>query len=258
MRKYFPITFLTLTVALMGSMAARSSRSSPGQHNQHGNSKPKNEDPRWPLTEYDSPEPADPREKAKRKARNSRQGHPGLVSKPSPATESGAVNLVNDWEVGFPALPAERSVIILIGKIQSARAYLSEDKTNIYSEFHVNVERVIKSRYAGPLNAGDVLSVERVGGRIRMPSGHIHQYGVAKQGMPQVGRRYVLFLGGDESERFNILTGYELRGGKVFPLDGVDPADGSKLPAFAEHEGEDESVFLQAVENSLVQPTPQP
>lgn len=255
MRKYFPITFLTLLLLLMGSIAARALRSSLGQNSQHGNSKPKHEDARWPLVEYESPEPADPREKAKRKAKNSRHGHPGLVSKPSPVTESGAVNLVNDWEVGFPALPAERSMIILVGRIQSARAYLSEDKTNIYSEFDVNVESVIKSQSAGPLNDGDVISVERIGGRIRMPSGHIHQYGIAKQGMPKVGGRYVLFLGGDEKEGFNILTGYELRGGKVFPLDGVDPADRSKLPNFAEHEGEDETVFLQTVKNSLMQPS---
>ncbi|MDQ3804894.1 MAG: hypothetical protein M3416_13820 [Acidobacteriota bacterium] len=258
MRKYFPITFLTLLMLLMGSIAARSLRSSLGQNNQQGNSKPKHEDPRWPLVEYDSPEPADPREKAKRKAKNSPPGDTGYVFKPSPVTENGLINLVNDWEVGFPAIPTERSTIILIGKIQSARAYLSEDKTNIYSEFGVNVERIIKSQAARPLNAGDVISVERMGGRIRTPSGHIHQYGIHKQGMPKVGGRYVLFLGGGENEGFNILTGYELRGGKVFPLDGVDPADGDKLPDFAAHEGEDESMFLRTVENLLVQPSQQP
>lgn len=220
MRKYFPITFLALLMLLLGSVATRSLCSSLGQNNQHGNSKPKHEDPRWPLVEYDSPGPADPREQAKRK------------SQEQPPRSSGSR--------------------------LKALAYLSEDKTGIYSEFNVSAERVIKNQSASPVSAGDIIVAERIGGRIRMPSGHIHQYGISKQGMPKVGGRYVLFLGEDENEGFNILTGYELRGGKVFPLDGVDPADGSKLPNFAEHEGADEAVFLNRVENSLAQSSQQP
>jgi len=49
----------------------------------------------------------------------------------------------------------------------------------------------------------------------------VHWYGIAKQGMPRVGGRYVLFLTGDEEAR-TILTGYELAAAKVKPLDDLN------------------------------------
>ncbi len=49
--------------------------------------------------------------------------------------------------------------------------------------------------------------------------------------MPQVGLRYVLFLTNDQ-----ILTGYELREGKVYPLDD--------LPNLHTYENADETTFL--------------
>ena len=42
--------------------------------------------------------------------------------------------------------------------------------------------------------------------------------------MPRVGAKYVLFLKGEnEDVGLTILAGYELRGGKIFPLDQTLP-----------------------------------
>jgi len=55
--------------------------------------------------------------------------------------------------------------------------------------------------------------------------------------MPQVGLRYVLFLTNGQGEKdLTILTGYELREGKVFPLDD--------LPNLRVYENADETTFL--------------
>lgn len=253
MRKYIAILLLSFCALIVGASAAWGPSGHLGQDAARNSRKRKYEDPRWPIIDYDFPESTDPEERQRRKAKNARYNKQHLVSTPSPVSESGEMNLVNDWEVGFPALPAERSSVVLIGEISNARAHLSEDKSGIYSEFTVRIERVLKNETVSPIAPGSSVSVERTGGRIRLASGHIHQYGVAHQGMPRVGGRYLLFLSGEEESGFHILTGYELREGRVTPLDGVDPADGSKLPQFAAHEGGHEAEFLTRVESILAQ-----
>ena len=55
--------------------------------------------------------------------------------------------------------------------------------------------------------------------------------------MPQVGLPYLLFLSNAESQSgFQILTGYEFREGKVYPLDD--------LPNPHVYENADETTFL--------------
>jgi hypothetical protein len=77
--------------------------------------------------------------------------------------------------------------------------------------------------------------VERDGGRVRFPNGRLHMYMIADYDMPKVGLRYVLFLNNDELG-FQIITGYELRDGKVYPLD--------HLPNPRIYENSDEMDFL--------------
>lgn len=249
------ILLMTLAFAFATTLASFSSQE---QSNQAHNHKPKYNDERWPIVDYDSPEPADPEKRAKRRAKNIRFNKQDLVPKPAANPDNGEVTLVTDWEVGFPALPLERSTVILIGKIQDAHAYLSEDRSGIYSEFSVKVERMLKNEISSSVVSSSEVIVERVGGRIRMPSGHIHQFGIGHQGMPKVDGRYVLFLSGNEAQGLKILTGYELKEGLIFPLDGVDPADGSGIPQFAEHKGADASIFLKKIEGLLTQSSLKP
>ena len=86
---------------------------------------------------------------------------------------------------------------------------------------------------------------EREGGRVRFPSGVIFRYFVDGRGIPKVGHRYLLFLKQLDDGDFSIVTGYELVGGRVAPLDvtGVVP--------FAKYKGADETEFLSLVRDSI-------
>lgn len=138
---------------------------------------------------------------------------------------SNVTFLVNETLRNLSALPVDKSSVVLAGEIDDAKAYLSEDKTAVYSEFEVRIQAVLKNNTNHVLNAGKSIVVERFGGRVRLPSGKLFIAAVDNQDMPRVGGKYVLFLtndfiGGNHSdEDFNILIGYELKGGKVFPLD---------------------------------------
>jgi hypothetical protein len=124
--------------------------------------------------------------------------------------------------------------------VTQARAYLSNDKTGIYSEFTVHVEEVLKNNGRGQVLTGDSVAVEREGGAVQFQSGRIEEYRIFNQGMPQSSERYVLFLRyNEEGQDFSIITGYRLIKGRVFPLDDVGP--------FASHKDVDETVFLREV-----------
>jgi hypothetical protein len=58
--------------------------------------------------------------------------------------------------------------------------------------------------------------------------------------MPEVNHRYVLFLKRFDKDSFSIITGYELRDGKVYALD-------NEASQFRAHEGSDELPFLEQV-----------
>jgi hypothetical protein len=79
------------------------------------------------------------------------------------------------------------------------------------------------------IKAGSKITVERQGGRARMPSGKIVISWVSHQNMPRVVGRYVLFLThdfetpNDTPKDFYLLTGYELRDGQVHLLDDTQP-----------------------------------
>jgi hypothetical protein len=116
-----------------------------------------------------------------------------------------------------------------------ARAYLSNDKTGVYSVFTIQVNEVLKNSTKTPITRGSAIEVERDGGRVRFPNGRLHMYKIGSLDMPKTGLRYVLFLNDGESG-YQILTGYELKDGKVYPLDD--------LPKLRTYENADELSFL--------------
>lgn len=135
-----------------------------------------------------------------------------------------------DWDRDLPAIPTGKSSAIVIGTVTKSEAYLTEDQTAIYSEFTVSVDTVVKNDLGNPIGTGRSITIERNGGRVRMPSGKIIVSWTSHQKMPQVGSRYALFLthdfetNGDTGKDFYLLTGYLIQGGRVFPLD--DTASG--------------------------------
>jgi hypothetical protein len=239
---------LIATLVILASSTALVSMRGQGQKSVSRNDKAQQKvdfETRFPVAEYTVPEPTDPQQRAKRNSKDNRFPKGRLDESPG-VTET----LIADGggSSGLPALPADLSDIIIVGDVLNAQAYLSSDKTGLFSEFTISIGEVLKTTGSEPLLPGANISVEREGGRIRYPSGHVRWVRFAHQGMPTIGGRYLLFLRRTGQEGVHtILTGYELRAGRVFPLDGVAALDESKLSQFATYEGVEETVFLTTV-----------
>ncbi|MEK6335185.1 MAG: hypothetical protein AABM67_09565 [Acidobacteriota bacterium] len=201
----------------------------------------------FPIFDYAAQRQATPSEQVKREAKSKKYNN----RHSAPITESSdQIYAILDWDVGLPALPLTKSSAIVLGEIVDAQAYLSEDLTQVYSEFVVRLNEVFKSD--SNLRVGDSITVERLGGRVRVLSGKIVSSVVNHQDMPRVGGKYVLFLthefpkGGQYKTELFILTAYELRGNRVFPLD--KPAPGHPILAY---KGTSKESFMKDLETAL-------
>ena len=204
---------------------------------------------RFPIAESNAPLPTDPIQKAKRDRKNRKYNgrHAPVISE-----STDQIYSYTDWEVGLPALPIAKSSVILIGEVAKAEAYLSQDRTAVYSEFTIRIDETLKTDKSFSAVLGDSFVVERLGGRVRLPSGKLAVSVIDQQDMPRIGGRYVLFLThsfplGGETDDLYILTGYELRNGFVFPLDKISP----KHP-IAAYRGTDEMSFLTDLRNAII------
>lgn len=202
----------------------------------------------FPVADYESAEPEDSNEGRKRRARNRRHNGQGLVAKPENSGEGREITRIDDWEMNLPTLPVAQSDLVVLGEVTDARAYLSEDKQGVYSEFPVRADEVLMGGGEAGVAPGDTLIAERVGGRVRFPSGVIELSNIAGQGMPRAGQRYVLFLKSTgEGQVYRILTGYEVREGRILPLD----KRGSSRSKFDAHRGVSLDDFLQTVRDAV-------
>ncbi len=146
------------------------------------------------------------------------------------------------WANAVPDIPVSESDVILIGHIADAHAYLSNDKTGVYSEFKIDVESVLKNDKLQTLYE---IVADRSGGSVRFPSGKVQRVYVFRgQRMPQLGNRYVFFLKRNALEHdVTIITGYELRKGKILALDN--------LPPYNSNNNSNEIDFLQLLRSKI-------
>ena len=213
----------------------------------------------YPVADYESPESSDPQERDKRKVRNHRHDLSSDIKseedvKPFTLKEDGtyiSIPLSVSHPKTEPAIPEAESDAIVVGEVVSAHAYLSNDKTSVYSEFTVHVADVLKNGNLWSLHSGSQVEVERSGGRLRFPSGKVLLLGAPYgKNMPRLGERYLFFLKqNDEGNSYSIITAYELRSGSVYPLDRSPEGD-VKSRQFAEYEaysGMDETTFISHV-----------
>jgi hypothetical protein len=174
---------------------------------------------RFPTADYDGEQDlTDPEKNAKRKKKQKRYNDFALVSSHvSEGVDEAA--FFPEPHLTFPALPVAESEMVVIGTIGDAQAHLSESKLNVFSEFTLTVEDLLKSKIQG-VAQGSVLTVDRVGGRVKYPNGQTVLYRIAGLNMPQVGGRYVLFLTSKHNhEDLSILTAYQLTPNGAIPLD---------------------------------------
>jgi len=200
----------------------------------------------FPIVDFDEKEPSDPAVRSARAAKG-RKYSKRYLPKISETTDQ--LYSAADWDVGLPAIPNAKSSAIVIGTISKSEAHVTENRTAIYSEFTVYPDVVVKNDLENPVEVRHPITFQRNGGRVRMPSGKIVVSWTSHQNMPRVGSRYVLFLThdfetkGDTGKDFYLLTGYEIRTGRVFPLD--DTLSGRA------YKDVEESLFLKDLFSSV-------
>ncbi|HXI22753.1 MAG TPA: hypothetical protein VNG71_02680 [Pyrinomonadaceae bacterium] len=240
-----------LGVVLFSAGAAHFPGTSPPQQNNSHQAKPKKDpllqkiqeiDARFPLTDYDAPDPTNAEGKAKRWKKNKHYDDGGMVMK-NPSDEGSASVLVSESFFALPALPAARSDVILTADVLKSEAHLSNDKTGIYSEFCVQVNEVLKNA-ASTLSQSNLITLSRRGGKVRYPSGHVERYEIMTQNMPAIGKRYLFFLKAiPDTEDYEIMTGYDIGSTRVEPLD-----DSAQFDPFR---GKDVAGFIQTVRDEI-------
>lgn len=205
-----------------------------------------------PIVDYDATEqitvPVKPTDRTLRQIRSSRYN--GRAPQPFgelPPDMKG-FGIHSDLTTLLPALPIKQSDAIVLGEVIDAKAYLSGDKTGVYSEFTIRIDDVLKNFASSPITFGGQITSEREGGVVRFSSGRLFQYAIYNQGLPRNGRRYVFFLkNNDQGQLFSILTAYSLRKGRVFPLDIPEQ--------FAAYEDADETVFIKEIREAIANPS---
>lgn len=153
------------------------------------------------------------------------------------------VTIVKAGETPDPqGLPVSCAAIVL-AKVNSGQAFMSDDHDFVYSDYQVTIERVLKTDAVQSMQVGDNLTAWVHGGTIRFPSGHIKHFLLDGKGFPRVGSEYIFFLGRTDSRltAYEIWTGYEIRNGSVFPLDIVND----------QFENTSENEFIVNIQNAL-------
>ena len=221
--------------------------------------------PDIPFADYNAPEPTDPAKRTLRRTKSSRHNvkdpsvKPNEIGNLALTERSAPVNFGGPWSHApdEPAIPVAESDAVLIGDVTEAAAYLSTDKTSVYSEFALAVAQVLKDSKAD-IPIGETITAERPGGGVRFASGKFLVRGLLGKPLPKKGTRYIFFLKrNDDVDDFSIVTAYELRGGRVFPLDGLTPKGEVVAPfaAYQQYKGTDQSVFLAKLRD-LIQAQP--
>lgn len=192
---------------------------------------------RFPVVEFSASETKD----AKRKARSEKRNKSRFMV--DPETTSERTVLVDSIDSNLPAFPIKEATAVVIGTVTKAQAHLSNDKSGVYSEFTTSIEEILKN--PGKLVVGGLIEAERNGGRVKLPSGRLHLFKVSEHDMPRIGGRYVLFLAATDTESvFEIITGYEIREGLVYPLD--------ELPPMRAYENTPATEFLNQLRTKLI------
>ena len=203
-------------------------------------------DAKPPVVDFDAPESDDKEKREKRRKKGHKYDKADLPVNPSP--EVRTTTSVSHWFYGMPSLPTVQSDVIVLGEVAEANAFLSPDKTGVYSEYTVRVDQVLKTDDA-IISSNQTLDAQRPGGRVRLSTGLVQSYKVADQGVPRIGGKYVLFLKRVEDDLL-ILTGYELRQNKIKPLD--------KVGLFNNYTGVDSQSFMDTLQEALISPQSAP
>jgi hypothetical protein len=153
---------------------------------------------------------------------------------------------ISDYAAPLDPFPVAPSAAIVIGTVVSGKAFVSKDRTYVYSDYQVRVDRVLKQDRSASLAVGEQIVVSRGGGTIHFLSGHVRNYINQGEGFPAIGSQYLFFLGKPNFPEHE----YEQIIGSLYQLDSgeVHPLDDEQMGAF-EHMRQ--AVFLSRVEQAI-------
>jgi hypothetical protein len=133
--------------------------------------------------------------------------------------------------------------------------YLSSDRTSIYTELTVTVERIFKD---SEQIVGNRLIILNLGGAIKLSDGRVvRQFVIPTENHIKVGRRYVLFLNYyPKTASFAIVKAWQLDEGRAVPLAYSDIKEASQASQAqsSKYAGMTEAEFLAAVQESVGAP----
>ena len=187
----------------------------------------------FPKVDYAAPESADPVERTKRRGKGKHYDKGYIGREPR-----HYLSLTNEWDLNLSALPVEQSSAVVVGTTVNGGAFMSPDKTGVYTELSLKIEEVIYKN-GDSVRDGQTIAISRMGGLVRYQTGEETLFRIVGQNMPTIGKRYLFFLKAiPNSDDFQILTGYELSASGVIALD--DPMQ------FRRQNGKDIVSFVEA------------
>jgi hypothetical protein len=152
-------------------------------------------------------------------------------------------------------MPFDASDAVVVGTVNAGQAYLSNDRRNIYSEFKLKLQEIIKTSDAPYLRVADSIDIQRKGGAVRLPSGKVLTRAALADSMPDVGNRYLLFLKfNKDTEDYGVLTGYQLEGNEVYRLDDLNFSESNHQEVIhpLRKEGVNEDQFLARAKSTFL------
>jgi hypothetical protein len=202
------------------------------------------------FTEFDPVGSTDPARAAKSTKYNRGVSMEGIPAPKLDENMESVMELPMTHRRAEPAFPVTSDVIV-IGTVREAKAYLSTDRTDIYSDVSLSIEEILKAAPQYGLRINGTVSADRRGGGVRFPSGKIVRGGYWARAIPASGRRYLLFLKDTGDAGFSIVTGYELTGKGVIPLDGIERSGFSVFENYDKLRNSSEASLLEAARKAI-------
>lgn len=173
--------------------------------------------------------------------------HHLVLSNPDPKVSEVA----SDKALSTDDLPFADSDAVIEGRVINSSAHLSTDRGAVYSEYTIRVKDIHKNAPDDQIKKHDEIVVDRLGGRVRYPGGHIIRYRVVGQGSPIIDGTYLLFLKRNEKGDYRVVTGYQMQGNKVLAMDGSRiNFRGAGKWSFDKHNNKDLGNFKKEFEDS--------
>jgi len=117
----------------------------------------------------EAPEPSDPQELEARKAKNIRYntgGHDITILRP------GVETFIEHAWPRNKLVPVAESAVIVTGTVIKVQPYLSDDRSNLYTEMTLQVENVLERDANNPVSAVNTLAIDWLGGALKLRTIH--------------------------------------------------------------------------------------